>query len=113
QRFIHNETARRRVPIVVATKSGTHLSTFTSAEGWTSACAGDAISLVILAVSLPHGERTSFPDRLAAAGEAVFGPLAGNVGDDLVAHADRPAPLAPGFGRQLVGGFEADLPAEP
>jgi uncharacterized protein (DUF983 family) len=35
-----------------------------------------------------------FPDRLAAAGQAEAGPFLGDVGDDLVAHADRAAPVA-------------------
>src|SRR5437660_69392 len=56
---------------------------------------------------------TLFPDRLARAGEAIFGPFSRNLGDDLVGHADRPPPFAMRFGRQFVRRVEADLAAEP
>src|SRR5437763_2729046 len=56
---------------------------------------------------------TLFPDRLARAGEAIFGPFARHLGDDLFGHADRPPPFAMRFGRQFVRRVEADLAAEP
>src|SRR3954447_14043683 len=53
-----------------------------------------------------------FPDRFAAAGQAVIFPFARDLGNYVVRHADRAAPVAACLGRHLVGRVEADLAAE-
>ena len=58
------------------------------------------------AVSIP-------PDRLAAARQAELRPFFGHRADDVFIHRDLAAPFALGLGRQLVGGVQADLGAEP
>src|SRR6516225_2381859 len=53
-----------------------------------------------------------FPDRVAGPGQPIARPFAGHLGDNLVGHADRPAPFAPGLRGHFACRIEANLAAE-